>query len=224
MLEEMCLSDEKPKAARGQNWDRVPYSRNDASAGASTAARSPCSGREQGEMERDEAASEMDENMGSEAIDSQPDEEAGEAEELEQEQAEEVPLPSSATRDKQTVAEVRLGDGEDPPPKRAKLISDEDNAGAPMMGTMSARSERKRDQITDAAAGPRITMTVPVRYEASPMRNMERGNLKLSSMCFPWSKESLRLTFLYVRNSAISCVVLWVTCRLGWAIFLKYKM
>ena len=198
MLEEMCLSDEKPKADRCQNWDRASYSRNDAGEVASPAARSPCPSKEQEEMERDEAASEMDENMGSEAIDSQPNEEAEEAEELEQEQAEEVPLPSSVRRDKQTVAEACLGDDEDPPPKRAKLISDEDKAAAPMMRTMSARSERKGDRITDAAAGPRITKIVPVRYEPSPMRKMERGNLKISSMCFLWSKECLKLTFLCV--------------------------
>lgn len=167
ILEEMCTAEE--------NSAQLPRPReeNDPNSSPIDGPPSPSPDPDDQE-ERDEVASEMDENDG-QAIDPAADEE------MEQEPLEEHASPSGVSKDKQTVQ--RSGDRtdglEDPPAKRMKLIQDEEEEeeASPTTKSKAVRAEKKRSQLAEPTIGPRITKIETIRYNVSSLMNTNEGSL-----------------------------------------------
>ncbi|XP_076243337.1 LOW QUALITY PROTEIN: uncharacterized protein LOC143184765 [Calliopsis andreniformis] len=179
-LEEMCSAEDTAIGKRPRNQDHDLTIRKERSSSTAIDDNSPSPEQDQEEMEREEAASEPDENVEPEVIGGPLEEvEHRDEEEVDQERSEEALCRSSVHEDKQTVegGEDRVEQGRDPPSKRMKLISEEDKARAsPAASLKGSRSQGKRSQLAGPSPRPKITNIESVRYNLSPIAKPANPN------------------------------------------------
>ncbi|XP_053997946.1 uncharacterized protein LOC128886807 [Hylaeus anthracinus] len=164
MLEQMCLGD-----------DNSNQFKNKSTPEDSTEPRSPVVSLGQGDMEREDAASETDENMDGEGVDTAVDE--GQDHPLNDEDRQENPKePASASvRDKRAVAESHTEKEDVSTPKKMRLISDEDKTFALPACTLKG-AQQKMTKSRDASVGPRIAKIQTVRYKIGSVAKAAQGN------------------------------------------------
>ncbi|CAK9828549.1 hypothetical protein ANTRET_LOCUS6058 [Anthophora retusa] len=199
VLEEMCQEEESPANLRCS----VEMQEEEGKVCNSQ----PIDGRsrsldqqEQPEVEHEDAASEVDENAGADAIDAHIEE----MEHRVDRELEHFEQPSGLPEDKQT--EQRSEDYTEqldyPVAKKIRLISTEEMPKASPI--KNVQLERKRNLPTDQPSGPKITKVEAVNYnlssikntpasvseesqlvEQSPMKKLKRDNTDPSSMFTP---------------------------------------
>ncbi|KOC62229.1 hypothetical protein WH47_03987 [Habropoda laboriosa] len=134
--------------------------------------------QEQPEVEHEDAASEVDENAGPDAIDAHIEE----MEHRVDRELEHFEQPPDLSEDKQT--EQRSEDYteqlDDPVAKKIRLISVEEKPTASPIRNVQLK--RKRSLLTDQSAGPRITKVEAVNYDLSSAKNNRAIGLRGSQL------------------------------------------